>query len=338
MSAALHIGAAPAAAIGVIASLGGAPAPYGTPAVRPTLAEAQAWCKHLAETHYENFHVATFFLPAVLRPHFYSVYGFCRTSDDLGDEVGSTEIAKRLLAEWRAMLHECFAAPERSRHPVFVALQPTIAACDLPREPFDDLISAFEADQVYPLHASLATLEEYSRYSANPVGRLVLLISGYRDPELLRLSDEICTGLQLANFYQDVVTDWVDRGRRYVPADAMERFGVTDEQIAARRFDGNFRAMMEFLVADARARLQRGERITTLVDRDLASTLSLFVKGGHAILDAVAAQNYDTLRSRPVVSKVAKLQLLGGALVGKIASSVLPARAGSRSGSRTGPA
>ncbi len=208
-------------------ALDGAPEIYRTPAQRPSLAEAQAWCKHLAETHYENFHVATFFLPAKLRPHFHSVYAFCRTSDDLGDEVGDTAVATRLLAEWRGMLHECFAAPERSRHPVYVALQPTITGCDLPIEPFDDLITAFEQDQVYTHHESLMTLEEYSRYSANPVGRLVLLVSGYNEPELMALSDEICTGLQLANFYQDVVTDWVDRGRRYLPADAMQRFGVT---------------------------------------------------------------------------------------------------------------
>jgi phytoene/squalene synthetase len=156
------------------------------------------------------------------------------------------------------------------------------------------------------------------------VGRLVLLVSGYRAEELMLLSDEICTGLQLANFYQDVVEDSA-RGRRYLPADAMQRFGVTDEQIAARRFDANFRAMMEFLVADARARLLRGRRITTLVERDLAATLTLFVKGGFAILDAIAAQDYDTLRSRPVVTKAAKLRLLGGALVGKLGAVLRPA-------------
>ena len=306
-------------------SLAGAPELYRTPAERPSLAEAQAWCKRLAETHYENFHVATFFLPASLRPHFHSLYAFCRTSDDLGDEVGDTAVATRLLAEWRTMLHECFARPEHSRHPVFVALQPTIAARDLPMEPFGDLITAFEQDQVYTHHESLATLEQYSRYSANPVGRLVLLVSGYNEPELMALSDEICTGLQLANFYQDIVSDWVDRGRRYLPTDAMHRFGVTDEQIAERRFDANFRALMEFLVNDARARLVRGQRIATLVDRDLAATLSLFAKGGHAILDAIAAQDYDTLHARPVVTKAAKLRLLGGALAGKIRALVLPA-------------
>jgi squalene synthase HpnC len=308
------------AAVVLADTLIGAPPQYLTPAVRPTLAEAQAWCKRLATTHYENFHVATFFLPAALRPHFHSVYAFCRTSDDLGDEVADTHTAMRLLAEWRAMLHQCFAQPEMSRHPVFVALQPTITQCALPMQPFDDLISAFEQDQVYTHHESLKTLEDYSRYSANPVGRLVLLVSGYRADELMLLSDEICTGLQLANFYQDIVEDR-QRGRRYIPADAMQRFGVTDEQLIARRFDANVRAMMEFLVDDARARLARGQRITTLVDRDLAATLQLFVNGGFAILEAIAAQDYNTLRSRPVVSKAAKLRLLGGALWGKMKTS-----------------
>jgi phytoene/squalene synthetase len=143
------------------------------------------------------------------------------------------------------------------------------------------------------------------------------------------LSDDICTGLQLANFYQDIVEDR-ERGRRYIPADAMQRFHVTDEQLIARRFDTHTRAMMEFLVADARARLSRGSRIVTLVDRDLAATLQLFVNGGHAILDAIAAQGYDTLRARPVVTKTAKLRLLGGALAGKLASTFLPARKDAR--------
>jgi len=297
----------------------GAPELYVTPAVRPSLEEAQAWCKTLATTHYENFHVATFFLPAQLRPHFHSVYAFCRTSDDLGDEVADTATATRLLGQWRGMLHQCFAEPERSRHPVFVALQPTIEACHLPVQPFDDLISAFEQDQVYTHHESLATLEEYSRYSANPVGRLVLLMSGYTSEELMLLSDDICTGLQLANFYQDVVEDRA-RGRRYIPGDAMRQFGVTDEQLIERDFDGKVRAMMEYLVSDARDRLVRGQRITHLVSRELAATLQLFINGGHAILDAIAAQGYDTLRARPVVTKGAKLRLLCGALLGKVGS------------------
>jgi len=306
-------------------SLTGAPPLYLTPATRPSLTQAQTWCKTLTTTHYENFHVATFFLPAELRPHFHSVYAFCRTSDDLGDEVADTATATRLLATWRAMLHQCFTDPAASRHPVLVALQPTIAERHLPIQPFDDLISAFEQDQVYTHHESLATLEQYSRYSANPVGRLVLLVSGYHSEDLMQLSDEICTGLQLANFYQDVVEDRA-RGRRYLPADAMQRFHVSDDQLIARHFDANVRDLMQFLVADARARLTRGQRITTLVAPDLASTLQLFVNGGFAILDAIAAQDYDTLKSRPIVTKSAKLRLLGGALVGKLAASLKPSR------------
>ena len=302
--------------------LDGAPEIYLTPVTRPSLEQSLLWCKQLATSHYENFHVTTFFLPKRLRPHFYSVYAFSRTSDDLGDEVADTKTATRLLGEWRAMLHECFEHPEQSRHPVYVALQPTIKECELPMEPFDDLISAFEQDQVYTKHESLQTLEDYSRYSANPVGRLVLLLSGYHDAELMRLSDEICTGLQLANFYQDVVTDWRDRGRRYLPADAMRKFGVTDGQIQGRIFDANYRAMMKFLVEDARGRLERGAKITTMVERDLAATLSLFVKGGCAILDAIKAQDYDTLQDRPVVTKAKKLRLLGGALVGRVGAAM----------------
>jgi len=306
-------------------TLTGAPALYLTPATRPRLSEAQAWCKHLATTHYENFHVATLFVPASLRPHFHSIYAFCRTSDDLGDEVADTATATRLLTQWRAMLHQCFTHPAQSKHPVFVALQPTIAVRNLPIQPFDDLISAFEQDQIHTHHESLASLEAYSRYSANPVGRLVLLVSGYTSDHLMLLSDDICTGLQLANFYQDIVEDDA-RGRRYIPADAMQRFGVTDEQIHARRFDAEFRVMMQFLVDDARARLTRGQRIVSLVDRDLAATLSLFVKGGRAILDAIAAQGYDTLQSRPVVTKAAKLRLLGVALLGKAGAILRPSR------------
>jgi phytoene/squalene synthetase len=145
----------------------------------------------------------------------------------------------------------------------------------------------------------------------------------------MSLSDEICTGLQLANFYQDIVEDRA-RGRRYIPADAMERFGVSDQQLIDRRFDPKVRAMMQFLVVDARARLQRGSRITSLVDRDLASTLELFVKGGYAILDAIAAQGYDTLKGRPKVTKAVKLRLLCGAFAGKLMSPLSSRRRSSK--------
>ena len=300
-------------------TLAGAPDEYLLPAVRPTLAEAQAWCRHLATSHYENFHVATWFLPRRARPYFESVYAFSRTADDLGDEVADRETATRLLGEWRALLDQCYECPEDSLHPVFVALHQTILETGVPKQLFGDLITAFEMDQIVSKHESLEALIEYSRFSANPVGRLVLCVSGYRDEKRALLSDKVCTALQLANFWQDVVEDW-ERGRRYLPTCEMQRFGVTDETIAAKNFTPQFRALMKYLVDYAGEMLGDGGRIAGEVDRELAVTLRLFEQGGRAALDGIIAQDYDVLKRRPSVSKTTKVMLLGGALLGKAAS------------------
>jgi len=299
--------------------LAGAPAEYLLPAVRPTLAEAQAWCRHLATTHYENFHVATWFLPKRARPYFESIYAFSRTADDLGDEVADRETATRLLGEWRAMLDECYTSPEQSMHPVYVALHQTIVETGVPKQLFADLISAFEMDQVVTMHPSLEELIGYSKLSANPVGRLVLWVSGYHDEPRALLSDQVCTALQLANFWQDVVEDW-ERGRRYLPADQMQRFGVTDAMIAAKQFTPEFKAMMTFLVDYAGSMLRVGGQIAEEVDAELAVTLRLFERGGRAALDGIIAQDYDVLKQRPSVSNTTKMKLLGGALLGKATS------------------
>jgi squalene synthase HpnC len=309
------------AAQGVVleGGLAGAPAEYALPVARPTLAQAQAWCRHLATTHYENFHVATWFLPKRIRPHFESIYAFSRVADDLGDEVADAPTARRLLAEWRAMLAECYLRPELSMHPVFVALRQTIDETGVPQRLFDDLITAFEMDQRITHHGSMESLIEYSKYSATPVGRLVLWVSGYRDEERALLSDKVCTALQLANFWQDVVEDW-QRGRRYLPADAMVRFGVSDEMIAERRFTPEFRAMMKYLVGYAGQMLTEGGVIASRVDAELGVTLRLFEAGGRAALDGVIAQNYDVLKQRPSVSNATKLRLLANAVAGKFSS------------------
>ncbi len=296
--------------------LEGAPEDLRTPEERPTLEAARLWCRQLATSHYENFHVATWFLPERVRPHFESVYAYCRVSDDLGDEVATPEIGMRLLRTWGAMLDECYEAPERSRHPVFVALRETMVACELPKSLFADLLLAFRQDQVVTHYETWDELLEYSRYSANPVGRLVLLVCGYRDEERARLSDQVCTALQLANFWQDVVED-ADRGRRYLPAESMNAYRVDDGQLGGRVFTPEYRAMMKSLVERTRAMLHDGGRISSTVDHELAVTLNLFRNGGDAILDGIAAQDYDTLRGRPVVTKMKKLKLLGGALLEK---------------------
>jgi squalene synthase HpnC len=299
----------------------GAPPDYLTPLERPTLAEARIWCRTLTTTHYENFHVATFFLPKKVRPHFESIYAYCRVSDDLGDEVADPATATRLLDTWGEMLDECYDHPDRSMHPVFVALHETIRECDLPRHLFADLLHAFRMDQYKTAYNTWDELMLYSHYSANPVGRLVLLICGYREESIALLSDKVCTALQLANFWQDVVED-AERGRRYLPAESMLRFGVEDGQIEGRVFTPEFRAMIEDLVLRTRAMLLEGGEISKHVDKELAVTLNLFRKGGEAILNGIARQNYDVLRGRPVVTKARKLGLLVEALAGKLRASL----------------
>ncbi len=309
--------AAPDAGAIPIAALAGAPPQYITPEERPDLNDARAWCHHLATTHYENFHVATFFLPRRVPPHFESVYAFCRVSDDLGDEVADTTTALRLLQTWGLMLDECYDAPHLSRHPVFVALHETIVDCELPRALFHDLLRAFIQDQIKTRYATWDEAVDYSRYSANPVGRLVLMICGYRDERRALLSDRICTGLQLANFWQDAVRD-SEIPRRYIPTEYMERFGVAEGQIEGRIFTPEFGAMMRALVDRTREMLDSGAPIRDAVDPELRVTLDLFYRGGIAILDGIAAQDYDVLRGRPMVTQRKKLLLLVRAVWGKL--------------------
>jgi squalene synthase HpnC len=252
-----------------------------------------------------------------MRPHFEGLYAFCRVSDDLGDEVADTATALRLLDAWGRMLDQCYDAPAQSRHPVFVALRETIVACDLPRTLFHDLLRAFKQDQIKTRYDTWDEAVDYSRYSANPVGRLVLMVCGYRDEARALLSDNICTALQLANFWQDAVRD-SEIPRRYIPTEYMLRFGVAEGQIEGRVFTPEFAAMMHALVDRTRALLHQGSALSITVDAELRVTLDLFRKGGEAVLDGIAAQKYDVLRGRPVVTRRKKLMLLFGALLDKL--------------------
>ncbi len=297
--------------------LEGAPAELLEPLTRPTLAEAQAWCKALAGSHYENFHVATLFLPKQLRAHFHALYAYCRVSDDLGDEVADRGTAARLLNTWGEMLDECYDAPSQSRHPVFVALRESIVACDLPRQPFHDLLRAFREDQVKTRFANLAEVVEYSRYSANPVGSLVLYVCGYREPALHALSDKTCTALQLANHWQDVGEDLRQRDRIYVPQDRLKAHGLKEADLLQGRETDAYRAMMRDLLRETRGMLLEGAPLIDLVDRELAATLRLFTAGGLAILDAIQRIDCRTLSQRPEVSKGTKFKLLLSAGLGR---------------------
>ncbi len=290
------------------------PASYRIPETAPTLDEALAYCRHLAETHYENFHVATWFLPEPLRPHFHSIYAYCRISDDLGDEVPDRAAALALLDLWGRELDACYEG--RARHPVFVALAETIRACKIPKEPFADLLVAFRQDQTVTRYETMDDVLAYCRYSANPVGRLVLYACGEVSEENFRLSDATCTALQLANFWQDVRVDWA-KDRVYIPQADMRAHGVTDETIAAGVATPGFRALLRREVEYARSLFLAGLPLIGRVRRDLAVDLDLFSRGGLEILRAIERRDYDVLSARPAISKPTKLALAFRALAGK---------------------
>lgn len=291
------------------------PETYRIPAAPPPLAEARVYCERLAKTHYENFSVATWFLPSRLRQHFYNVYAYCRISDDLGDEVGNAQQSLELLDQWENELNACYAGAPR--HPVFVALAETVKQCGIPKHEFSDLLIAFRQDQTVSRYESFEDVLGYCHYSANPVGRLVLYLCGYKDAERQQLSDYTCTALQLANFWQDVAVDY-QKGRIYLPLEDLRRFGVSGEEIAQRRATPGFIALMKFEVERAREWFQRGLPLVKKVNRELAIDIELFSRGGQEILNAIEGQGYDVLRQRPVISKSRKLLLVARAAIGKV--------------------
>ncbi len=271
-----------------------------SPALEVSRQEAEDYCRSLALSHYENFPVASILLPRALHQHFYNVYAFCRWADDLGDESGSPERAAALLNWWQAELDFCFAG--KPRHPVFVALWPTIQEFELPQEPFDDLISAFQQDQVVREYETFEQLLDYCTRSANPVGRIVLGLVRRLNDRTANWSDSICTGLQLANFWQDVARDDAI-GRIYLPREDRERFGVTPERFAERRTTPEFAALMQFEVDRARQFLLAGTPLVAHMPGRLKVEIDLFRRGGLLILDAIEQAKYRVWERRPTIPK-----------------------------------
>ena len=282
---------------------------YGpaTTMARPlSIHQSRDYCRRLARRHYENFTVASWLLPRRLRPHFYHVYAYCRWADDLADETSDAQRSLELLDWWESQLLECYQG--RATHPVFVALGETIAQFDIPRQPFLDLLSAFRQDQSVTRYETFDELEDYCRRSANPVGRLVLYLIGAQGPEQLPLADSICTGLQLANFWQDVSRDW-ERGRIYLPAQTRRRFGCDESTFERRQHSPAFRKALEFEVARAERYLQTGLGLVPLVPRRLHVDIALFAHGGLAILEKIKQVEYDVWNHRPALSKWDGLRL-----------------------------
>ncbi len=272
-----------------------------------TIAEARRYCERLAKSHYENFLVAGIFCPKPLRQHFYNVYAYCRISDDLGDEIGDTQKALILLDWWEDELNAMYRG--EPRHPVFVALAETVEKFGIPPNPFRDLLTAFRQDQVTTRYPTFDDVMGYCRYSANPVGRLVLYLCGYSDAPRLALSDKTCAALQLANFWQDVTRD-LDKDRIYIPLEDMRRFGYTEPQLFARHFTPEFAALMKFEVDRARTMFEEGAALGALVDKRVRLDIEMFTQGGLEVLRLIEQQNYDVLTSRPSVSKRRQFAIL----------------------------
>lgn len=277
-----------------------------------SLADAQAYCRQLATSRYENFPVVSWLLPKALHQHFYNVYAWCRWADDLGDETGDSNRALELLSWWRGELANCYAG--RPTHPVLIALRPTIDEFAIPAEPFEDLISAFEQDQRIKRYDTFDQLRDYCRRSADPVGRLVLRMCRQYTPENVAWSDSICTGLQLANFWQDVNRD-LDIGRVYLPREDRERFGYSDSELNERRTTTAFLELMRFEVDRARSFLQGGLPLIPRLPGRLQIDIDLFARGGLKILDRIEAIGYRVWERRPKVTKGDAVQLLIGSML-----------------------
>ncbi len=278
--------------------------------------EAFAYCQRLAREHYENFPVASRFLPPRLRPHVAAIYAFARTADDFADELPAPP-AERLerLADWERQLNACVEG--KAAHPVFLALSETVARTGISPALLADLLTAYRMDVLQNRYERFDDLLHYCRYSANPVGRLVLQLFHEDEPESNILSDHICTGLQLANFWQDVSVDWL-KGRLYLPLDDLRRFGYTEEELNEQKTDDRFRSMLEFEVNRAEQFLREGfplvQRVTSW---RLRFELSLTVRGGLGILERIRRARPTVLQARPVLSGMDKASILLSAAIGR---------------------
>lgn len=272
-----------------------------------TKSNAQAYCKNLAKTHYENFTVGSLFIPKPLRQHMANIYAFCRTSDDLGDETGSREESLRLLKDWEDQLNACYQG--HTVHPVFIALEETIHEFSIPKEPFWRLIQAFKQDQIKTRYETYSEVLDYCTFSANPVGHLVLYLFGYSDKKKQELSNFTCTALQLANFWQDVARDF-KIGRIYLPLEDMKRFQVNENDLEKQNATPAFKELLKFEVDRTRQLFKKGQALVDEVDGLLKIDLEAFTQGGVAVLQGIEKINYNVLWKRPVVSRFKKLKIL----------------------------
>lgn len=276
-----------------------------------SLDDSYAYCERLARSHYENFPVGSVLVPKRLRRHFYSIYAFARIADDFADEAYGESYTQHerleLIDQWRLMLSESIAG--RPKHPVFVALAQTQAQFDLPVGLFDDLLSAFSQDVTVRRYESVDQLLDYCRRSANPIGRLILLLFGSRDEQFFRWSDDICTALQLANHWQDVAVD-LDKDRIYLPDEDLSHFGLAVGDLIQRNSSERFRQLIQFEVTRTREMFERGKPLCTAVGGRLGLELRAVWLGGVRILERIEQNSYDVFSQRPVITSADKVRII----------------------------
>ena len=279
----------------------------------PDIPSAYEACRRLANSSYENFNVGSRFVRRHLRPHFYSIYAFCRLVDDLGDEVEGDRIG--LLDRWDEELMLCYDGEPNLVW--FQALQHTISEFDIPPVPFQRLIEANRRDQRYTEYEDFEALKEYCTYSATPVGHLVLYVVGRYSNQTAELSDQTCIALQLANFWQDVVRDFA-KGRVYIPKTDLARYGVDVSTIRDRNPTDAFRRLMKFQVERTRKMFHNGNALYGHLRRDFKLEFAAITAGGLSVLDSIEALDYDTLTVRPTVSRSRKLRIMASIMVRKM--------------------
>ncbi|MEW6213531.1 MAG: squalene synthase HpnC [Acidobacteriota bacterium] len=280
-----------------------------------SLDSAYEFCARIARSHYENFPVGSFLIPRPLRKHFYSIYAFARTADDFADEGNSESITAQerleLIDRWRGMLRD--AARGRASHPIFIALGATQKQFDLPLALFEDLLSAFSQDVTARRYETFDDLRDYCRRSANPIGRLILMLFGHAEEKLFRWSDDVCTALQLVNHWQDVAID-LEKDRLYIPLEDVKRFGLSVEIIKRGEATDSFRKLMEFELERAQEMFARGKPLCASVRGRLAFELRAIWTAGMRIVEKIRENDCDVFTRRPVITSADKASILLSAI------------------------
>jgi len=253
-------------------------------------------CLQITRNHYENFPAASFLVPAHLRKHIGAIYAYARTADDFADEMQD----RAKLLDWRRQLYGCTqSVPD---NPIFFALAHTIEKFEIPVQWLDDLLTAFLLDLEKNRYASIAELESYCRFSANPVGRLVLWLFGYRSEDLMKYADQITTALQLTNFWQDISID-LKKDRIYIPTDLIKQFKLSEKNILMQQSSPDFGKMMGELIQRTARYFEKGSPLTGRVSGRLKWELKFTIAGGEEILRKTEKHKQDLLVWRPAITR-----------------------------------